>query len=65
MQLEVPRVEDPKIRRDLLARIVASYISGIHHEDVIPDEIDKNFAERIICQIDAWFNDPIESKSSE
>ncbi len=36
----VPRKEDPKLRMELLARIVASYISGIHHEDVIPDGID-------------------------
>ena len=47
-----PRCEDPESRRDLLERIVASYISGIHHDDVIADDCDKVYAEQFLNYID-------------
>ena len=36
--MTTPRPENPKERMEVLRRIVASYISGIHHDDVIADE---------------------------
>lgn len=53
----VPRKEDPKLRKDLLARIVASYISGIHHEDVVPDEIDFVIGGKVLNYIDRVFDE--------
>ena len=35
---KLPRPENPTERMEVLKRIVASYISGIHHDDVIADE---------------------------
>lgn len=52
IRLGVPRREDTAARRDLLERIVASYISGIHHDDVIADDCDKVYAEKILNYID-------------
>ena len=46
------QVEDPAARRDLLERIVASYISGLHHEDVIADDCDKVYASKLLDYLD-------------
>ena len=46
------KIEDPEARRGSLARIVASYISGIHHDDVIPDDCDKVYASKLLDYLD-------------
>ena len=53
--MAMPRKEDPDARFALLERIVASYISGIHHDDVIPDEFDTEAAKAFEAMVDSLF----------
>lgn len=55
---KLPRPENPSERMEVLSRIVASHLSGIHHDDVIADEdIDNVIAGKLINYIDKLFDE--------
>ena len=64
MSNKLPREEDQTACRDLLERIIASYLSGIHHDDVIVDDNDKLIADRVYDYIDNMFDDLINQNSA-
>lgn len=58
---KLPRVENPKERMEVLRRIVASQISGIHHDDVIADEgIDNVIADKVVNYIEKLINEMLD-----